>query len=299
MKTAQISRDFITGTCYCCDQVPGLDDQYLSNSDKRSFKTGFCPFKYTGYKYNQDKICLRYEESLRTYQEAVDICQREGGDLIRVDSLTKHNILKDFVEKKRSLSEVEVWVQGIRDGNFIWRDAFDELYLFSRDVTTGTCYCCDKKQGVDDFLIPEFERETFITGNCALRYKGYEYNNQKVCLRYEETLKTYHEAADVCQREGGDLIRVDSITKHNIMSAFIEEQRLADRSEVWVQGIRDSNLVWRYHDSTELKYTCLSDVSGNSNSNYMRAKRVDNYFCADTTETYKAFYLCEMFIRFI
>lgn len=34
------SRDFITGTCYCCDQVPGLNDQYLSNSDKRSFKTG-------------------------------------------------------------------------------------------------------------------------------------------------------------------------------------------------------------------------------------------------------------------
>lgn len=60
---------------------------------------GFCPFKYTGYKYNQDKVCLRYEESLRTYQEAVDICQREGGDLIRVDSLTKHNILKDFVGK--------------------------------------------------------------------------------------------------------------------------------------------------------------------------------------------------------
>lgn len=44
------------------------------------------------------------------------------------------------------------------------REAFDELYLFSRDVNTGTCYCCDKKPGVDDVLIPEFERETFITG---------------------------------------------------------------------------------------------------------------------------------------
>lgn len=34
------SRDDITKTCYCCDQVPGLSDQYLSNSEKVSFKTG-------------------------------------------------------------------------------------------------------------------------------------------------------------------------------------------------------------------------------------------------------------------
>lgn len=60
---------------------------------------GFCPFNYTGYKYKKDKICLRYEESLKTYHEAADICQREGGDLIRVDSLDKHNIMKEFVGK--------------------------------------------------------------------------------------------------------------------------------------------------------------------------------------------------------
>lgn len=84
-------------------------------------------------------------------------------------------------------------------------------------------------------------------GNCALRYKGYEYNNQKVCLRYEETLKTYHEAADVCQREGGDLIRVDSITKHNIMSAFIGK---------YVENITTSRWM-SFKDSKFFKYGCL------------------------------------------
>lgn len=31
----------------------------------------------------------------------------------------------------------------------------------------------------------------------------------------------YHQAADVCQHEGGDLIRLDSLTKHNIMRSFV------------------------------------------------------------------------------
>lgn len=68
---------------------------------------GFCPIKYTGYKYNQDKICLSYEESLKTYYESVDICQREGGDLIRVDSLHKHSIMKEFVGKDLAFSELK------------------------------------------------------------------------------------------------------------------------------------------------------------------------------------------------
>lgn len=34
-------------------------------------------------------------------------------------------------------------------------------------------------------------------------------------------MKKYHQAADVCQHEGGDLIRLDSLTKHNIMRSFV------------------------------------------------------------------------------
>lgn len=53
------SRDFITGTCYCCDKVPGLDDQYLSNSDKRSFKTGRCIIIYFWF-LNFKNICKTF-----------------------------------------------------------------------------------------------------------------------------------------------------------------------------------------------------------------------------------------------
>lgn len=53
------SRDFITGTCYCCDQVPGLNDQYLSNSDKRSFKTGRYRIIYFWF-LNVKNICKTF-----------------------------------------------------------------------------------------------------------------------------------------------------------------------------------------------------------------------------------------------
>lgn len=43
-------------------------------------------------------------------------------------------------------------------------DVFGDLYLFMRDVIMGTCYCCDKKPGVDDVLIQSFKgRHTYGT----------------------------------------------------------------------------------------------------------------------------------------
>uniref|UniRef100_K1QB98 Receptor-type tyrosine-protein phosphatase kappa n=1 Tax=Magallana gigas TaxID=29159 RepID=K1QB98_MAGGI len=132
---------------------------------------------------------------------------------------------------------------------------------------------------------------------CPFKYTGYKYNQDKVCLRYEESLRTYQEAVDICQREGGDLIRVDSLTKHNILKDFVEKERSLSEVEVWVQGIRDGNFIWRYHDSTELNYTCLTRISANTESNYMRAVSNDNYNCNDHTHLYSTFFLCEIYIH--
>lgn len=45
---------------------------------------------------------------------------------------------------------------------------FDSLYLLSRDVIGGTCYCCDKKPGVSDEYFPDDVRESYIPGKCEL-----------------------------------------------------------------------------------------------------------------------------------
>lgn len=76
-----------------------------------------------------------------------------------------------------------------------------------------------------------------------------------------------------------------------------EKKRSLSEVEVWVQGIRDGNLIWHYHDSTELNYTCLTRISANTDSNYMRAVSNDNYDCNDHTHLYSTFFLCEIYIR--
>lgn len=48
------------------------------------------------------------------------------------------------------------------------RSVFDSLYLLSRDVIGGTCYCCDKKPGVSDEYFPDDVRESYIPGKCEL-----------------------------------------------------------------------------------------------------------------------------------
>lgn len=78
---------------------------------------------------------------------------------------------------------------------------------------------------------------------------------------------------------------------------FEEEERSLAEVEVWVQGIRDSNLTWRYHDSTQLNYTCLTGVTAGPRDNYMRARSAGSYNCNDHNENYRSFFLCEIYIR--
>lgn len=76
-----------------------------------------------------------------------------------------------------------------------------------------------------------------------------------------------------------------------------EEERTLAEVEVWVQGIRDANLTWRYHDSTQFNYTCLRGVTGEPTDNYMRARSAGSYNCNDHNENYRSFFLCEIYIR--
>ena len=79
-------------------------------------------------------------------------------------------------------------------------------------------------------------------------------------------------------------------------SSFAEYNRNLTEVEVWVQAIR-VNGTWRYHDSTELTYTCLRDVTGGPNDNYMRARSAGDYMCGDHNKNYRAAYVCEIYIR--
>lgn len=56
-----------------------------------------CPSHYKEHKRDDVTICLGYSDNSMVYHAATSSCQTEGGDLIKVDSLDKFNILKEFL----------------------------------------------------------------------------------------------------------------------------------------------------------------------------------------------------------
>lgn len=56
-----------------------------------------CTTGYATYNYTDTQICLKYVSEPASYQEAAQYCQAEGGDLIKLDSKLKYDIMKDYL----------------------------------------------------------------------------------------------------------------------------------------------------------------------------------------------------------
>lgn len=56
-----------------------------------------CADGYVTYNYTNTQICLKYVSSPAMYPDAVQHCQLEGGDLIRLDSKLKYDILTELL----------------------------------------------------------------------------------------------------------------------------------------------------------------------------------------------------------
>ncbi|XP_048751140.1 uncharacterized protein LOC125662817 [Ostrea edulis] len=171
----------------------------------------------------------------------------------------------------------------------------DVFYMIGHDPGMEKCYCCHSAPGIDDIFITGEELQTYITGQCPMEYTAFQYGEHRICLRYVESSQNYLDAVDVCSREGGDVIRLDTEEKHDILRLFVEGKRQLPEVEVWVQGIYD-NGTWRYHDGSEFTYTCLNRASQDPAEIYMRARSQGNYNCNDAGNWRVAFYVCEMYI---
>lgn len=56
-----------------------------------------CTTGYATYTYTDTQICLKYVSAPASYPEAAQHCQAEGGDLIKLDSKLKYEIMKDYL----------------------------------------------------------------------------------------------------------------------------------------------------------------------------------------------------------
>ncbi|XP_048751416.1 uncharacterized protein LOC125663154 [Ostrea edulis] len=109
-----VSRNTVTKECVCCN-LP-LSGPAKIGMDWMSFSTLKCPQGYTTHQYTYFKICLKYVSVYVKYPDAVNHCNADGGDLIRIDSQQKFDIFKThlgpFVHA--------VWVQGKKEGT-VWK----------------------------------------------------------------------------------------------------------------------------------------------------------------------------------
>lgn len=60
-----------------------------------------------------------------------------------------------------------------------------------------------------------------VLAACAQGYATYNYTDTQVCLKYVSETASYPEAAQHCQAEGGDLIKLDSKLKFDIMKNYL------------------------------------------------------------------------------
>lgn len=57
----------------------------------------YCPTEYIDVNSSMVRTCLRLELMAKNYSDAALGCQRDGGDLIRIDSAEKFTIFLQFI----------------------------------------------------------------------------------------------------------------------------------------------------------------------------------------------------------
>lgn len=55
---------------------------------------------------------------------------------------------------------------------------------------------------------------------CAEGYTTYDLMSHQICLKYFPVPVSYYSARLLCQAEGGDLIKIDSVKKFNIFNSY-------------------------------------------------------------------------------
>lgn len=69
-------------------------------SDGDNVVYSYCLTEYIDVNYSMVRTCLRLELLAKNYSDAALSCQRDGGDLIRIDSAEKYTIFQQFIASK-------------------------------------------------------------------------------------------------------------------------------------------------------------------------------------------------------
>lgn len=174
------------------------------------------------------------------------------------------------------------------------------IYMFSVNKNQRKCLCCPNLTGSD---ITDPEWESFIPPACATGYATYNYTDIQICLKYVSVPASYPEAAELCEAEGGDLIRLDSQLKHDIMTNYLVPIANGSTIDVWIQGEKYAG-GYIFHDGSPFPSDfgtgtfCPVELNPDPNEIRFRAHGSTTFECWDRAQHHLYSYLCEYYRRF-
>uniref|UniRef100_K1QEB5 C-type lectin domain-containing protein n=1 Tax=Magallana gigas TaxID=29159 RepID=K1QEB5_MAGGI len=234
----------------------------------------------TTYNLTSHQICLKYFPVPARYSSARNLCQAEGGDLIKIDSQEKYDKFETFHVPIANNTLIEVWVQGEKiEGQWKFDDG-TPIPNFC-PITTGT--------NPGEIL------------SCKDGYLTYNYTNTQICLKYVSTPSTYLEATEYCQADGGDLIRLDSKRKHDIVTDYLLPIANGSTIDVLIQGTKERN-EWFFHDGSKMPEDfdaiCPLALNNNVNEKHLRVHGSSTFSCWDMVPIRRYSFLCEQYHKF-
>ncbi|XP_056001967.1 uncharacterized protein LOC130049032 [Ostrea edulis] len=168
-------------------------------------------------------------------------------------------------------------------------------FLFSRDSGTGNCACCYFP--LSGSVLNGSEWKSFFELSCPSHYKEYKRDDVTICLGYSDSSMVYHAATTSCHREGGDLVKVDSPDKFNILKDLLNTTANLTTAEVWIQG-EEVNEVWQFHDGTPFAdHFCPFFESNRTNESRIRLIPRFDFSCYDIGVNWLCGFVCEISFR--
>uniref|UniRef100_K1R1M3 Uncharacterized protein n=1 Tax=Magallana gigas TaxID=29159 RepID=K1R1M3_MAGGI len=237
----------------------------------------------TTYNLTSHQICLKYFPVSARYSSARNLCQAEGGDLIKIDSERKFDIFRKHHVPVANNSEIQVWVQGEKvGGQWQFDDGTPIPDICPIQMSNGTT-----------------EVHYRAKAACATGYATYNYTDTQICLKYVSAPASYPEAAQQCQAEGGDLIKLDSKLKYEIMKDYLVPIANGVTIDVWIQGENfEGSLI--FHDGspfpTDIDTFCPLYLGDYPTETRVRARGFSTFVCWDRSQDVPFSYLCEYYL---
>ena len=66
----------------------------------------------------------------------------------------------------------------------------------------------------------------YYLGRCGNGYVAYNYTDHQICLKFVNNPASYIEASAQCQIEGGNLFKIDTKLKHDILTEYLGMLRI-------------------------------------------------------------------------